>query len=114
MYKEEYNLDEERILFVFNIPSKWKETVVEPFLQGKYSEIDREYVKRYFPESVYKSGNKEPSVNYMILNKDELLKNYWENMLDVDLDEDAEVWSKVDLEREILFLNKKSKDVEII
>jgi len=39
----------------------------------------------------------------MILNKDQTLKTYWESLIDTELDEEAEVWPRPELEDEILF-----------
>lgn len=91
-------MDGDNYLIEFDIPKKWKETVVDKFIEGKYSEIDRDYVKTYFPK--YTSTASE-SMNYKILTKSEELKEYWETILDVELDQDAEVWSIPELEDEI-------------
>jgi hypothetical protein len=40
-------------------------------------------------------------MNYKILTKSEELKEYWETILDVELDQNAEVWSIPELEDEI-------------
>lgn len=102
-FVERYSLDDTNEIFVFTIPTKWTDGVVSPFLEGKYSEIDRDYVKAYFPKTINKLNGVEPSVNYMILNKDKTLKTYWESLIDTELDEDAEVWPIPELEDEILF-----------
>lgn len=91
-------MDGDNYLIEFDVPAKWRSGVVDKFLEGKYSEIDRDYVKENFPK--YTSTNTE-SVNYQILTKSPELKEYWEIILDVDLDEDAEVWSIPELSDEI-------------
>lgn len=71
--------------------------VVKPFIDGRYSQIDRSYVAKSFP--VYTS-NGTISGNYAILTKSPILKKYWEERIGVTLPEDAEVWSKIKKEDE--------------
>lgn len=47
---------EESVFFVLEIPKRYKEGVVDPFLKGEYSKIDRAYVARFFPQRL-KDGN---------------------------------------------------------
>lgn len=69
-------------------------------MEGKYSEIDRDYVKTNFPKY---NSNASESINYKILTKSKELKEYWETILDVELDSDAEVWSIPELKDEIKY-----------
>lgn len=93
-------MDGDSYLIEFDIPKKWTTSVVEKFMEGKYSEIDRDYVKTNFPK--YTSSASE-SINYKILTKSKELKEYWETILDVELDPDAEVWSIPELKDEIKY-----------
>jgi hypothetical protein len=86
------------MLFGFKIGDNNYETIVKPFIQGKYSQIDRSYVDTHFTKYTSKG---EISVNWRILHKDVALKVYWENRIDVTLPDDAEVWSKIKEEDEI-------------
>lgn len=36
-------------MFVFRLDAESKSKVVEPFLEGKYSKVDRAYVEKFFP-----------------------------------------------------------------
>lgn len=99
LYKKDYQVDD-GLMFVFDL-SEWREKVVLPFLDGKYSQIDRDYVKKYFPEKIYQGGVLAQSVNYKILTKHEDLRYYWEAIIDTSLPEDAEVWSKPELTDEV-------------
>lgn len=76
------------IMVKLEIPEYYKTTVVEPFKRGKYSHINRSYVEQHFPKYL-SDGN--PSINYMILTKDERLKNSMEEFIGQSLPEGAEV-----------------------
>jgi hypothetical protein len=91
----------ENVFFVFKFSEKEKETIVKPFLEGKYSQISRDYVKKYF--------SKESSMNWRILNKDEWalpqnimpLREYWLRRIGAPIPENGEVWPKPKMEHEI-------------
>lgn len=67
-YKYEYDTIDNTVIFIFNIGDRIKETIIKPFLEGKYSLIDREYVNRCFPKS---NNLGSLSTNWRILMKDE-------------------------------------------
>ena len=85
-----------------------KNTIIVPFLKGKYSEIDRDYVTKYFKQQEFVGYDSwgypqyRELINYKVLTKSPDLKEYWEKRLDVELDPDAEVWSRPEEENEIL------------
>lgn len=87
-------------LVVFNYTTEEKLNIVRPFINGKYSEIDRDYVSQSFP--VYTSTG-VLSGNYAILTKSPTLKKYWEDRIGVTLDDDAEVWSKIKEQEETYY-----------
>lgn len=77
-------------VFVFNIPEERYQTVVKPFIDGKYSRIDRSYVEEKFP----KDPLGKLRLNRRILDKDPALRDEWSRRIGVTLPDDAEVWSK--------------------
>lgn len=85
----EYDPTTESIIVVMEPDDDVKKKIIEPFLQGKYSKIDKDYVNKYF-NYVYPDGTRP--INWLILNKDKSLWNYWENKIN-GLPKDAEVWS---------------------
>jgi len=99
-------------IYTFAITDKDKETIVSPFLKGKYSEIDRDYVAKNFPNKEYIGTNQhgrpvyKPLVNYKILTKDPSLKEWWEEKYGLALPEGAEVWSRPEPEDEIMYYPK--------
>lgn len=107
----EYTPEEGGIMFVMKIPPKYKKDVIEPFLKGEYSKIDKEYVNAHFKSSTI---NGSYSTNWLILNKDKSLRKFWEDQIGLPLPPDAEVWSRPRKEDEIYnyesFLVKENLD----
>ena len=97
-YTHEYDPDEEHIMFVVKIPTKYKKEVVTPFLKGEYSKISKEYVNAHFKQTT--TGGSY-STNWLILTKDKSLRKFWEDQIGVPLPPDAEVWSRPRKEDEI-------------
>lgn len=101
-FNSSYN---DNLFFVFEITQNQKK-IVDPFLLGQYSKIDRIYVENTFKKE--QSGN--TSLNWRILNKDEnwerpshvmSLRDYWFARIGIELPENAEVWSKPEKRDEI-------------
>lgn len=90
------------LLFEFKIDEDYRD-VVKTFLKGKYSHIDKDYVKKFIPKMKMDpiARKQYVSTNYMIVNKWDSLKQMWEEDLDVTLPEGAEVWSRPEKEKEI-------------
>lgn len=84
------------IMYVFSLTEEEKEKVVKPFLQGKYSELDKTYVEKFFPldpkHALY--GNR------LVIEKSDKYVKYWSDQ-GVELPANAEVWSRPDLTNEI-------------
>ncbi len=84
------------IMYVFSLTEEEKEKIVKPFLQGKYSELDKDYVEKYFPldpkHALY--GNR------LVIEKSDKYVKYWSDQ-GVELPANAEVWSRPDLTNEI-------------
>ena len=97
-YTHEYDPDEEHIMFVVKIPTKYKKEVVTPFLKGEYSKISKEYVNAHFKQTT--TGGSY-STNWLILTKDKSLRKFLEDQIGVPLPPDAEVWSRPRKEDEI-------------
>lgn len=53
-------LDSTTAVVYFDLPQDFVDSVVKPFLEGKYSEIDRRYVNTYFPEYTYGGTGNPP------------------------------------------------------
>ena len=97
MYHTEMDPDEGHTMFVYKIIDYYKSRVVIPFMEGKYSQIDRDYVAKNFQARV--AGGL--STNWRILHKEDGLRAYWESRIGKDLPEDCEVWNKAKKEHEV-------------
>ncbi len=97
-YVDEYSPEPNRLMFQMKIPTKYKKSVVTPFLQGRYSEMDKEYINTFFNPT---SGIGGYSTNYLILTKDKSLRKFWEDQIGIPLPHNAEVWSRPRKEDEV-------------
>ncbi len=90
LYLETIRPKEGEIMVAFKIPEERYTTIVKPFLEGKYSHIDRIYVEAKFP----KDPTGKLRLNRRILDKDPVLRKEWSRKIGIELPPDAEVWSK--------------------
>lgn len=109
-YVTEYDPDIGQTMFILRINEEYRENVVKPFMEGKYSKIDKNYVRRHFNPV---SPNGTISNNWMILHKDPILRKNWSALIGIELKEDAEVWSKPKREEEIYDYDKFLVAVEL-
>lgn len=89
-------------LFEFRFDDVFKETVVKPFLSGKYSEISKTYKEENFAKIFWSKGVPKLSWNWQILNKEDSLREWWRNECGIDIPEDQEVWARPSKDKEIL------------
>jgi len=99
-YKET-RTHQEKPVYVYSFTEEDQKNIVTPFLKGKYSEIDRDYVKTFDRWQVV-DGFYEPSKTYMIFTKDTRLKEDWEQKIGVEFTDEQEVWSRPLIENETL------------
>lgn len=85
-----------KVMFKFRIPADVKSTIVDPFLDGKYSQVDRTYVDTHFPND---ASNKNYTTR-QVFEKHPAMRAYQEDRTGVELPPDAEVWDKVKTENE--------------
>lgn len=94
------SVTDNRVVYVFKIPDEMILKVIKPFIRGKYSKIDQNYVDKNFAPIVTIGGMRVKDITYSILKREVWLKNYWEDRLDTELDKDAELASIIDPETE--------------
>tara|TARA_R110000851_G_scaffold214993_8_gene367706 strand:+ start:143 stop:439 length:297 start_codon:yes stop_codon:yes gene_type:complete len=82
--------DGEQTIFVFRPDESTKATIVDPFILGQYSQINRHYVSDNFPKYMKNTLGTRLSRNYQILNRDIKLVEMWEKRLGVIFTEDME------------------------
>lgn len=90
--------------FVFKMSDEDVKGVLNPFLEGKYSEIDRNYVNKFFPNI----ASHRLYGNRLVLTKSPAKRMYWENRIGVTLPEEAEVWPRPKKENEVYGYVKES------
>ncbi|RTL05533.1 hypothetical protein EKK58_07730 [Candidatus Dependentiae bacterium] len=92
-------IDKNLLIFEFEINTEDYEKIIVPFLDGKYSKVCRDFVKKNFPRVLL--NPRRVSNNWKVFNKHEDLKKYWEERIGVEFTEDMEVWSRPEKEDEI-------------
>lgn len=86
---------DEGLMYTYSITEEEYQTVVKPFLAGKYSEISTTYRDTHFPDNVLL-----PTYNTrMVLMKHPNVIKYWSDK-GVELPDGAEVWSRPDISNE--------------
>jgi hypothetical protein len=96
-YVQTINVEDVNLMRFSTAPIK--KDIVDPFINGKYSKIDREYVADNF--SKYTEDFISESTAWKVLHKSKELKAFWEERLGVTLDDDAEVYSKAEPQQEV-------------
>lgn len=89
-------------VLVYALPNVYKSDY-EKFKAGKYSEFSEDF-KLFHPKMIQKTikmeRRDEVNLSYLIINRDEALQDYWEELFDSKLDK--EVWTIPDMEKEKL------------
>jgi len=112
----EYDYADGYVVLVYAIPQKLL-AEKEKFLTGKYSEFSLP-LKESYPKVVKiidRLGLRkdEMALQWRIFKKDANLRKYWEDLLDEVFDEDMEVWSVFDKDRETLKIEQIKAPVEM-
>ncbi len=115
-FVEEYDTKGDgKVMFVFKFPEQYV-SVIDKFIQGKYSEFDRNFVYEYYPQYL----NGKLSMRWMIIEKHPEYRAKLNNTFNIKgspgtikLPEDIEVYSIPDLEEEIYNYSKEVYDVWI-
>lgn len=97
---EDYDYPEGHIVLLYDYPEKFKQDY-DKIMAGKYSETSKEFQK-CFPESIEIYGKTMNTVQFMVFNKDQYLRDKFKEEYDIDIPEDSEVWSIPYEEKETL------------
>lgn len=111
---DDYDYEGGFVVLVYMIPKPFIQEM-DKFLNGKYSQFSPE-LKELYPKVVRitdKNGLRkdEMALVWRIFKKDKFLKKYWEDLLNTVFDDDMEVWSVLDLERETLNIKQLSPEL---
>ena len=88
----------------FRYDPTFRETVVIPFTEGRYSELDKKYVEMYFPKIHFGEDGPSRPLNRRVIDRDPLLRKWWRTKYEIEIPEEAEVWSKPEKAHEIFGL----------
>ena len=111
---DDYDYEDGYVVVVYEINPRLKDDI-ELVKQGKYSQTSKKF-QDIFPKAIQikKNGLRrdEVSLQYRVFNKTEDLRQFWEDKLGVELDEDMEVWHGFFDEFEILDITKLKDNVQ--
>jgi hypothetical protein len=111
---DDYDYEDGYVVVVYEVNPRLKDDI-ELVKQGKYSQTSRKF-QDIFPKAIQikKNGLRrdEVSLQYRVFNKTEDLRQFWEDKLGVELDEDMEVWHGFFDEFEILDITKIKENVQ--
>jgi hypothetical protein len=105
---DDYDYDNGYVVLVYKLNPKL-ESDIKLVKKGKYSQTSPAF-QAIFPKIVKLKRNNllkdEISLQYRIFNKTKDLKEFWEDKLGIEFDDDMEVWHGFHIEEEILNINK--------
>jgi hypothetical protein len=107
---EDYDYGKGYVVVVYKFPQEYAEEY-KLFLEGKYSKF-REKYKNLFPtkiEVLEDDGSRRMqfSLPFLIFSKAKSLKEFWEEKIGTELEEDAEYWMVPDLDsKEVLDISE--------
>ena len=111
---DDYDYEDGYVVVVYMLNSKLDKDIAL-IKKGKYSKTSPAF-QAIFPKIVKLKRNgllkDEVSLQFRIFNKTEDLKQFWEDKLAVEFDEEMEVWGGFIEEDEILNLDKIKKHVQ--
>lgn len=110
---DDYDYEGGFIVLVYKLDGKFKSDYGLVKL-GRYSKTSKEF-QALFPKTVkvYTKGvyKEDVSLQYRVFNKTEDLRKYWSDLLDVEFDDDMEVWQGWIDDKEILNIENLKEHV---
>lgn len=111
---DDYDYDGGFVVVVYSLDKKFKKDI-ELIKRGRYSRTSKEF-QSIFPKTVKIKKNgvtrEEVSLQFRVFNKTEDLIKFWEEKLDVEFDDNQEVWHAFLEEEETLDINKIKEHVQ--
>jgi len=109
---DDYDYEGGFVVLVYELDKKFKKDF-DLVKQGKYSKTSKQF-QAAIPKMVkVKKGafyKEEMSLQHRIFNQTEDLKQYWEDKIGVEFDDNMEVWQGWIEENEILFIEKLKEE----
>jgi hypothetical protein len=108
---DDYDCEGGFVVLVYKLDKKWKKDF-SLIKEGLYSKTSKEF-QNMFPKviKIMKNGlhRDEISLQYRVFNKTQDLREYWEDRLGIDFDDEMEVWDGFDDRNEELDLDNIHK-----
>jgi hypothetical protein len=113
MLVDDYDYEDGFVVLVYKLNKKY-EADIDLIMRGQYSKTSNEF-QLIFPKvvKIMKNGlhRDEISIQFRIFKKSQDLREYWENKVGMEFDEDMEVWMGFNLLTESLDLDKIKKEL---
>jgi len=109
---DEYDYEGGYTVLVYNFPEQFHHEY-DLFKTGDFSLFRKSYVDIFpefepIPNTV--TPQKTQSLQWRVFHLHDSLREYWEERLGIELDSDAELWSRPDLQKETLDIRKFETD----
>jgi len=105
---DEYDYDGGFVVVVYKFPEDYQQEY-KLFLSGKYSQFRKKY-KDLFPIEIDSEDDAgpftQPSFFFHVFNRTKELEKYWFDKIGEKLDKDGEYWSRPDVVKETLNIEK--------
>ena len=110
MILEDYDYEGGYVVIVFGFPEEFHQEY-DNFIDGKFSLFRTRYAKLFPMEVLGRTKGlgsivKNKSIYHHVFNRSAELKEHWETEIGVELDEEMEYWSRPDIDKETLDINK--------
>lgn len=110
---DDYNYEGGYVVVVYRLNSDYEKDF-KLVRHSKYSKTSKSF-QALFPKviKIKRDGlhKDEISLQYRVFNRTEDLIKFWEERLDVEFDDDQEIWHAFEEENEVLNINKMKKNV---
>ena len=104
---DDYDYEDGFVVVVYKLETKWKADFLL-IKEGKYSKTSKEF-QALFPKVIKIMKNNlhrdEISLQHRIFRKADDLRQYWEDKIDVNFDDEMEVWDGFEIGNETLNLD---------
>lgn len=101
---EDYDYRGGYVVVVYKIDEKYLPEF-QLFLRGEYSKFSPEYIG-LFPTEIISHGPSgvrvHHSLHYHVFNRTEKIKKYWEEKIGQPIEDNMELWSSPDMDKEVL------------
>jgi hypothetical protein len=113
MIIDDYDYEDGFVVLVYKLNRKY-DNDFDLVMRGQYSKTSNDF-QGIFPKviKIMKNGlhRDEISIQFRIFKKSQDLREYWENRVGMDFDEEMEVWGGFDLLTESLDLDKVKQEL---